>query len=67
MVPVVYLVSYPVIYLIIKTIFIKEYEVNRLKTRVYLFNYLYKIRVILAVRVLVIRQFIIFAFKAPFK
>ena len=45
----VYVVGYPVIYFVIKAIFAKEYEVECLKTRVYLFIHLYKIRVILAV------------------
>ena len=51
MVLVVYSVNYPVIYLIIKTISVKECGVKRLKTRVCLLNYSYKIKVILAVRV----------------
>ena len=51
MVPVVYPVGYPVIYPIIRTIFAKESGVECLKTRAYLLNHLYKIRVILAVRV----------------
>ena len=51
MVPVVYLVGYPVIYFIIKTIFAKEYGVKYLEMRIYLLDYLYKIKVILAVRV----------------
>ena len=51
MVLVIYPVNYPVIYSIIKTIFAKEYRVNRLETRAYLFNHPYKIKVILTVRV----------------
>ena len=51
MVPVVYPVNYPVIRLIIRTIFAKESRVKRLETRAYLLNNLYKIGVILAVRI----------------
>ena len=51
MVPVVYLVGYPVIYPIIKTIFAKESGVKRLETRGYLLDYPYKTKVILTVRV----------------
>ena len=51
MVLVIYSVNYPVIYPIIKIIFAKEYGIKRLEIRVYLLDYPYKIRVILAVRV----------------
>ena len=47
MIPVVY----PVIYFIIKTIFAKESGVERLETRACLLDNLYKIGVILAVRI----------------
>ena len=47
MVPVVY----PVIYPIIRTIFAKENGIKRLETRAYLLDNLYKIGVILAVRI----------------
>ena len=45
----VYLVNYPVIYLIIKAIFTKKYGIKRLKTQAYYLNHLDKIKVILAV------------------
>ena len=48
-IPVIYLVSYLIIYPIIKMIFIKKYRVKRLKTKTYLLNHPYKIKVILAV------------------
>ena len=51
MVPVVYSIGYPVIYFIIRTIFVKESRIKRLETRVYLLNNPYKIGVILAVRI----------------
>ena len=51
MVPIVYPVGYPVIHFIIKTIFTKESGVKRLETRAYLLDNLYKIGVILAVRI----------------
>ena len=51
MVPVVHPVSYPVIYLIIKTIFAKKNGIKRLKTQARLLNNPYKIGVILAVRI----------------
>ena len=51
MVPVVYPVGYPVIYFIIKTIFTKESEIKRLDTKARLLDNLYKIAVILAVRI----------------
>ena len=51
MVPVVHPVGYPVIYLIIKTIFAKESGVKRLETQARLLNNPYKIGVILAVRI----------------
>ena len=44
-------VGYPVIYFIIKTIFAKESGVKRLEARARLLNNLYKIGVILAVRI----------------
>ena len=51
MVPVVYFIGYPVIYFIIKAIFAKESGVERLKARARLLDNLYKIGVILAVRI----------------
>ena len=51
MVPIVYPIGYRVIYSIIKTIFVKKYKIKRLEMQAYLRNYLYKIKVILAVRV----------------
>ena len=42
---------YLVIYLIIKTIFAKEYGIKCLKMQAYLSKYLYKIRVISIIRV----------------
>ena len=51
MVLVVYPVNYLVIYPIMKTIFVKESRVKRLEIRAYLLDYIYKIKVILAVRV----------------
>ena len=51
MVLVIYPVGYLVIYPIIKTIFAKESGVERLETRAYLLDNLYKIGVILAVRI----------------
>ena len=51
MVPVVYLVNYPVIRPIIKIIFAKESGIKRLKTQTYLLNNPYKIGVILTVRI----------------
>ena len=47
----IYLINYPVIYFIIKTIFTKECGIKRLKISTYLLNHPYKIKVILAVRV----------------
>ena len=47
MIPIIYLV----IYSVIKTIFTEEYGVKYLKMQAYLLNHLYKIRVILAVRI----------------
>ena len=49
MIPMVYLVNYPVIYFIIKIIFIKEYEIKRLEIQAYLPDYFYKLKVILAI------------------
>ena len=51
MVLMVYPVNYPIIYLIIKIIFAKESGIKRLETQAYLLNNLYKIGVILAVRI----------------
>ena len=51
MIPVVYPISYSVIYFIIRIIFTKESGVKRLEMRVYLLDNLYKIGVILAVRI----------------
>ena len=51
MVFVVYPVNYFIIYFIIKAIFTEKYRIKYLKTRAYLLDYLYKIQVILAVRV----------------
>ena len=44
-------INYPVIYPIIKTIFAKESGIKCLETRARLLNNLYKIGVILAVRI----------------
>ena len=51
MVPVVHPVNYPVIRLIIRTIFAKENGVKRLETQACLLNNPYKIGVILAIRI----------------
>ena len=51
MVPVVYPVGYAVIRFIIKIIFTKESGIKRLETQVRLLDNLYKIGVILAVRI----------------
>ena len=51
MVPVVHSVDYLVIYLIIRTIFAKESGVERLEARARLLDNLYKIGVILAIRI----------------
>ena len=51
MIPVVHPAGYPVIYLIIKTIFAKESGVKRLETQARLLDNPYKIGVILAVRI----------------
>ena len=67
MVPVVYSVSYPVIYLIIKTIFTKESGVERLETRAYLLNNPYKIGVILAVRIYGNKVTCYFRIQSPFQ
>ena len=51
MIPVVYPIVYLVIYPIIKIIFAKESGVKRLKIRACLLDNLYKIGVILAIRI----------------
>ena len=51
MVLMVYSIGYPIIYFIIRTIFTKESGVKRLEMRACLLNNLYKIGVILAVRI----------------
>ena len=47
----VYPVGYLVIYSIIRIIFAKESGIKRLETRAYLLDNIYKIKVILAVRI----------------
>ena len=57
---------YTVIYLIIKTIFAKENGIKRLKTRAYLLDNLYKIGVILAVRIRSNKVIYYFRVQGPF-
>ena len=66
MVPVVYPVGYPVICLIIRTIFAKKSGVKRLETQVYLLNNPYKIGVILAVRIHSNKATYYFRIQGPF-
>ena len=66
MIPVIHPVNYPIIRLIIKTIFAKESGVERLETRVYLLNNPYKIGVILAVRIYSNKVIYYFRVQGPF-
>ena len=59
-------VIYSVIYLIIRTIFAKKSGIKRLETRAYLLDNLYKIGVILAVRIYSNKVTYYFRVKGPF-
>ena len=62
----IYPVNYPVIYSIIRTIFVKENGVKRLQIQAYLLNNSYKIGVILAVRIYGNKVTYYFCVQGPF-